>query len=97
MLKQHPLLSFNKISNQLQTNKKQKILISLYKQHDCVYVNNNLNYRMSNCIEFCGKGKKKNSKPLGQALDVQPQIAIENNERKNEYRKQEILNRLKYV
>ena len=52
---------------------------------------------MSNCIEFCGKGKKKNPRPVGQMMDIQPEIAVENNERKKELRKQEILNKLRYV
>ena len=52
---------------------------------------------MSNCIEFCGKPKKKNPKPVGVAAEIKPEIPVENMEKKKELKKQEMLNKLKYV
>ena len=34
---------------------------------------------------------------MGTVSDIQPQIAIENNQRKQDFRRQEILNKLRYV
>ena len=52
---------------------------------------------MSFCIEFCGGPKKKNPKPTGATSAIKPEVAVQNDERKKELKKQEMLNKLKYV
>lgn len=52
---------------------------------------------MSSCIEFCGTAKKKNKKPEGKFQEVKPEIPVTHSIREEEFKKQDALNKLKYV
>jgi hypothetical protein len=54
--------------------------------------------KMSSCIEFCGKAKKKNKRPDGKFQQVRPEISVINNvDKDDEFNKQDVLSKLRYV